>query len=179
MFKSGSYSLKRHFAVYIIVITLMERVENVMEMWILWLILMVVFIVIEGITLGLTTVWCAVGSLAAAICAYFGANVGIQIAVMVIVSVVCFFICLKWIKPQLDARHEKKENATNADRLFGEEAIVVKEINTLESRGQVKVRGDVWSAKTSDPEKVIPEGAKVRVIKTEGVKLLVEEIKEA
>ncbi len=171
--------MKRHFAVYIIVITLMERVGNVMEMWILWLILMVVFIVIEGITLGLTTVWCAVGSLAAAICAYFGANVGIQIAVMVIVSVVCFFICLKWIKPQLDARHEKKENATNADRLFGEEAIVVKEINTLESRGQVKVRGDVWSAKTSDPEKVIPEGAKVRVIKTEGVKLLVEEIKEA
>lgn len=179
MFKSGLYSLKRHFAVYIIVITSMEREGNVMEMWILWLILMVVFIVIEGITLGLTTVWCAVGSLAAAICAYFGANVGIQIAVMVIVSVVCFFICLKWIKPQLDARHEKKENATNADRLFGEEAIVIKEINTLESKGQVKVRGDVWSAKTSDPERVIPVGAKVKVIKTEGVKLLVEEIKEA
>ena len=150
-----------------------------MEMWILWLILMVVFIVIEGITLGLTTVWCAVGSLAAAICGYFGANVGIQIAVMVIVSIVCFFICLKWIKPQLDARHAKKENATNADRLFGEEAVVIKEINTLESKGQVKVRGDVWSAKTSDPNKVIPEGAKVKVIKTEGVKLLVEEIKEA
>ena len=179
MFKSGLYSLKRQFAVYIIVITSMEREGNVMEMWILWLILMVVFIVIEGITLGLTTVWCAVGSLAAAICAYFGANVGIQIAVMVIVSVVCFFICLKWIKPQLDARHEKKENATNADRLFGEEAIVIKEINTLESKGQVKVRGDVWSAKTSDPERVIPVGAKVKVIKTEGVKLLVEEIKEA
>ena len=179
MFKSGLYSLKRQFAVYIIVITSMEREGNVMEMWILWLILMVVFIVIEGITLGLTTVWCAVGSLAAAICAYFGANVGIQIAVMVIVSVVCFFICLKWIKPQLDARHERKENATNADRLFGEEAIVIKEINTLESKGQVKVRGDVWSAKTSDPERVIPVGAKVKVIKTEGVKLLVEEIKEA
>ena len=72
-----------------------------------------------------------------------------------------------------------RRNATNADRLFGEEAVVIKEINTLESKGQVKVRGDVWSAKTSDPNKVIPEGAKVKVIKTEGVKLLVEEIKEA
>ena len=149
-----------------------------MDMWVLWLILMVVFIVIEGITLGLTTVWCAVGSLAAAVCAYFGANVGVQIAVMVGVSIVCFFICIKWIKPQLDARHEKQENATNADRLFGETAVVIKEINTVESKGQVKVRGDVWSAKASDPTRIIPEGAKVKVIKTEGVKLLVEEIKE-
>lgn len=178
MFKSVPNSLNGHFPVYIIGLTLMEREENVMDMWILWLILMVVFIVIEGITLGLTTVWCAVGSLAAAICAALGLNVGIQIAVMVGVSIVCFFICLKWIKPQLDARHAKKENATNADRLFGEEAVVVKEINTVEARGQVKVRGDVWSAKTSDPNKIIPEGAIVRVVKTEGVKLLVEEIKE-
>jgi membrane protein implicated in regulation of membrane protease activity len=143
-------------------ISLMERVENVMEMWILWLILMVVFIVIEGITLGLTTVWCAVGSLAAAVCAYFGANVGIQIAVMVIVSIVCFFICLKWIKPQLDARHAQKENATNADRLFGEEAVVIKEINTLESKGQVKVRGDVWSARHPTLTRSSPKAQRLR-----------------
>ncbi|MBR1796767.1 MAG: NfeD family protein [Clostridiales bacterium] len=149
-----------------------------MKMWVLWLILMVVFIVIEGITLGLTTIWCAVGSLAAAVCAFFGANMGVQIAVMVVVSIVCFLICIKWIKPQLDKRHESKENATNADRLFGEVGVVIKTINTLEAQGQVKVKGQVWSAKTADENQIIPEGAKVKVLKIEGVKLLVEEIKE-
>ena len=148
------------------------------NMWVLWLIMMVVFIVIEGITLGLTTIWCAVGSLAAAACAYFGANVGIQIAVMVAVSIICFLICIKWIKPQLNERYKTKENATNTDRLLGEVGVVIKQINTLNSKGQVKVKGQVWSAKTCDENQVIPEGAKVKVLKIEGVKLLVEEIKE-
>jgi Membrane protein implicated in regulation of membrane protease activity len=148
------------------------------SMWVLWLILAVVFIVIEGITLGLTTIWCAVGSAVAAIFAYFGASVGIQIAVMVVVSIVFFFICVKWIKPQLNERYKRKENATNADRLFGEVGVVIKTIDTLEATGQVKVKGQVWSARTSGENQVIPEGAKVKVLAIEGVKLLVEDYKE-
>ncbi|MBP5179693.1 MAG: NfeD family protein [Clostridiales bacterium] len=148
------------------------------SMWVLWLILAVIFIVIEGITLGLTTIWCAIGSAVAAICAYFGAPIGIQIAVMVVVSIVFFFICVKWIKPQLNERYKRKENATNADRLFGEIGVVIKTIDTLEAQGQVKVKGQVWSAKTREENQVIPEGAKVKVLAIEGVKLLVEDYKE-
>ncbi|MCR5592634.1 MAG: NfeD family protein [Saccharofermentans sp.] len=148
------------------------------SMWVLWLILAVIFIVIEGITLGLTTIWCAVGSAVAAICAYFGAPIGIQILVMVVVSIVFFFICVKWIKPQLNERYKRKENATNADRLFGEIGVVIKTIDTLEAKGQVKVKGQVWSAKTREENQVIPEGAKVKVLAIEGVKLLVEDYKE-
>lgn len=149
-----------------------------MAMWILWLVIMIIFIVIEGITLGLTTIWCAAGSLAAAVLAFFGAPVWLQIVVMVAVSVLFFFICLKWIRPQLDSRRRPKETATNADRLIGEEGVVIKDINTLEAKGQVKVRGQVWSARTEDSKGSIPEGAKVRILRIEGVKLLVEEIKE-
>ena len=147
------------------------------SMWVLWIILAVIFIIIEGITLGLTTLWCSVGSLAAALCAYLGASLGIQIAVMVVVSVICFLICLKWIKPQMDKRMNNQSNATNADRVIGETAIVTKTIDTIDGVGLVKVKGQDWSAKSAD-DSVIKEGAKVKVLSIEGVKLVVEEIKE-
>jgi len=147
------------------------------SMWVLWIILAVVFLVIEGITLGLTTLWCSVGSLAAALCAYLGASMGVQIAVMVVVSVICFLICLKWIKPQMDKRMSNRSNATNADRVIGQTGIVTKTINTIDGVGLVKVKGQDWSAKTAD-DSVINEGAKVNVLSIEGVKLIVEEIKE-
>jgi len=149
-----------------------------MQMGVLWLVLMVVFIIIEAITMGLTTIWCAAGSLIAAIFAFLGFNLAVQIAVMVVVSIVCCIICIKWIRPRMNARTKGKENATNADRFLGETAVVIKTVNTLEGTGQVKVRGQVFSAKTADETGIIEEGAKVKVLSIEGVKLIVERIKE-
>jgi membrane protein implicated in regulation of membrane protease activity len=143
-----------------------------MEMWMLWLILTVVFAVIEAATLGLTTVWCAIGSAVAAVMALLGAPVSAQLITMIVVSVVCFIICMIWIKPKLDAKHKTAE-PTNADRTIGQEGVVIKTIDPLEGKGQVKVIGQVWSAKA---DKTISEGAKVRVKAMEGVKLIVEEI---
>ena len=121
-----------------------------MEMWVLWLILTVVFAVIEAATLGLTTVWCAIGSAVAAVMAMFGAPVPAQLITMIAVSVVCFIICMIWIKPKLDAKHKLAE-PTNADRVIGQ----------------------TWSAKAN---KAIAEGTKVKVTALEGVKIIVEEI---
>lgn len=147
------------------------------QMWLLWIILAIVFIIIEGITLGLTTLWCAVGSLVAALCAFLGASLGIQIAVMITVSVLCFFICLRWIKPQMDKRILNQSNATNADRVIGQIAVVTKSINNIDGVGLVKVKGQDWSAKSKD-DSIIKDGTKVKVLSIEGVKLVVEEVKE-
>ena len=143
-----------------------------MEMWVLWLILTVVFAVIEAATLGLTTVWCAIGSAVAAVMAMFGAPVAAQLITMIVVSVVCFIICMIWIKPKLDAKHKLAE-PTNADRVIGQEGIVIKAIDPIEGKGQVKVIGQTWSAKSN---KAIAEGTKVKVTALEGVKIIVEEI---
>ena len=57
--------------------------------------------------------------------------------------------------------------------MLGDTGVVTDEINNLENRGLVKVDGKVWTARSSgcDP---IPAGAKVRVIRIEGVKAIVE-----
>ena len=143
------------------------------SMWIVWLILMVVFLIVEAVTLGITTVWCAAGGLVAAIMDLLGAPVAAQVITMIAVSVICFVACLIWIRPAIDAKHARKADPTNADRVIGKEGIVIKAIDPMAGQGQIKVLGQVWSAKA---DKTINEGATVKVLSMEGVKLIVKEV---
>lgn len=143
-----------------------------LDMWIVWAILMVVFLIVEAFTLGLTTIWCAAGCIVAGIMDLCGASLTAQIIAMVAVSVICFIICMVLIRPMIDVRSKKKE-PTNADRVIGQEAVVVKAIDPIEGKGQVKVMGQLWSAKASVD---IPQGARVKILSMEGVKLVVEKI---
>ena len=61
------------------------------QMEIIWLALMAVLLIIEIMTLGLTTIWFAAGALFAFLTALLGLNQGIQIGVFVVVSVVLLF----------------------------------------------------------------------------------------
>ncbi|SCW36836.1 Membrane protein implicated in regulation of membrane protease activity [Ruminococcaceae bacterium YRB3002] len=143
-------------------------------MWVLWLILLIIFAIIEAMTLGLTTVWFAIGSGVAMIMDFCGAPVVAQIITMIIVSIISFIVCFIWIRPAIDRKGRGTE-PTNADRTIGQEGIVIKAIDPIEGKGQVKVIGQVWSAKADSN---INEGARIMVLGLEGVKLVVEEIKE-
>ena len=143
-----------------------------MPMWVLWLILLVVFAIIEAATLGLTTVWFAVGAGVAMVMDLCGAPVLAQIITMIVVSIISFIICFIWIRPIID-RKGRGNVPTNADRVIGQEGIVIKDIDVIEGKGQIKVMGQVWSAKAGNN---IAEGTKVKVISMEGVKLVVEAI---
>ena len=141
---------------------------------ILWLIIMVVLIVIEGITLGLTTIWFAGGALIAWIAALCHAPVFVQIILFVVVSVVL----LIFTRPIALRYFNKDRIKTNADALIGKQAIVITPINNLMGTGTVSIHGQEWTARTSDDNIVIEEGAIVTVLSIAGVKLIVEERKE-
>lgn len=144
------------------------------QMWLVWLILMVIFLIVEAATMGLTTIWCAAGCLAAAICALVGVdNITVQLIVMIAVSIVCFIICFIWIRPKFESIKKENTVATNADRIIGREGIVIKNISSVEGKGQIKVMGQIWSA-VSDTD--IEEGAKIRVTALSGVKAVCEKI---
>ena len=61
---------------------------------------------------------------------------------------------------------------TNADRFIGMEGIVIEAIDSAKGVGQVKVGGQVWSAKTEENTFISTE-EKIIIIKIEGVKLVV------
>ena len=64
----------------------------------------------------------------------------------------------------------------NSNSLIGKTGIVIKEINTLEGRGQVKVNGELWSAFTEDENVTINEGEKVTIESIAGVRLKVKSL---
>lgn len=135
---------------------------------IVWLILLVAFGVIEGLTAGLVCIWFCLGSLVALFAAWVGAGLLAQIALFAIVSVLAMALirpaARKWMQPR-DAK-------TNADRILEAEGLVTETIDNIQASGQIKVKGAVWTARSSDGQ-VIPEGTLIRVERIEGVKAIV------
>lgn len=139
-----------------------------------WLLLAAIFIIIEIITLGLTTIWFAGGAFAAAIAGAFGADLVIQIILFVVVSVVLLIVTRPLAVKHLDAKTER----TNAEALVGQTALVLDRINNLEETGMAKINGMEWTARAKEDTMIISEGEAVRIVEIQGVKLIVEKVTE-
>ena len=133
-----------------------------------WLIALVALAVLEGVTVTLVSLWFALGALAALITSLFVENIWIQFAVFLVVSLATLLV----IRPLTRRYVTPSQVATNADRAVGAEGIVIQAIDNRKAQGQVTVSGAVWTAR-SESEEVIPQGAQVRVLRIEGVKLIV------
>mgnify|MGYP000313864789 CR=1 FL=1 len=136
-----------------------------------WLIIFVACIVIEIITMGLTTIWFAGGSLVAAVSAAFSAPLWLQLLLFVAVS----FVLLYFTRPIAVKYFNKDRIKTNVESLIGKQAIVISEIDNLQGIGQVTVGGQEWSARSVKDDVQLPVGSVVVVRSVSGVKLIVEE----
>lgn len=143
-------------------------------MTLVWLAALVVLIVIELITMGLTTIWFAGGALAAALISIPGTSPLLQVAVFLVVSLVLLY----FTRPIAVKYFNKDRVRTNVESMIGKQAIVVSEINNVEGIGQVNTGGMEWSARSSYHNITLPVGAVVTVLGVDGVKLIVEERKE-
>ena len=136
---------------------------------IMWLIVLAVFLVIEAITVGLTTIWFAGGALLAAIASVLGASVLVQWILFLVVSLVL----LIFTRPLAVRYMNKGVSRTNVNSLIGEKAVVIQPINNLAQTGQVRINDIEWMARTSSDEVTIPEQAVVTIEAVQGVKLIV------
>ena len=73
----------------------------------------------------------------------------------------------------------KTRTLTNSEGLVGKHAYVTEDIDNVKATGKIKVDGMEWSARTLSDGIQIATGALVEVKSIEGVKTIVEEIKEA
>ena len=137
---------------------------------IIWLVILIVLLVIEVITLGLSTIWFAGGALAAFIAALLGANVAVQVVLFLAVSI----LLLIFTRPVVMRMLNKHKTATNAESLIGEQAIVTQTINNLMGRGEVFINGLEWMARSQQDNDTIEKDTVVRILRIDGVKLIVE-----
>lgn len=139
-------------------------------MWQVWLILAGLFVIGEIITVGFLVFWLAIGSLVAMVVSIFAPD---QIVLQTAVFVISSTLLIIFTKPLVDKYIAKKTVPTNFEKLIGKKGKVIVDINSVEGLGQVKVGGEIWSAKT-DSEEIIDKGTEVEILKIDGVKLLVK-----
>lgn len=139
-----------------------------------WLIALAVFLVIEIITMGLTTIWFAGGSLVAFIASLLGVPVIAQIAIFFVVSFVLLFFTRPVVEKHLNNSREK----TNVNSMIGKEGKVTEEIDNFNQKGTIVVNGLEWTARSIDDDIVIPNGSKIIVKDVQGVKAIVGKVSE-
>jgi len=135
---------------------------------IIWLVLMLVLFGAEIITVNLTTIWFALGALAAMISSLFDAPVWMQIMWFLVVSILALAIT----KPLVKKFVNNKTQATNADMVIGQTCVVVEPIDNVKGTGAVTVGGKTWTAR-SEYGDVFAPGERVTAVRIEGVKLIV------
>lgn len=141
------------------------------EMIIVWLVVLILSIVIEIISLGLTSIWFAGGAIIALLLAALALPMWLQILVFLVVSIVL----MVFTRPIAVKYFNKDRVRTNVESMIGRQAIVISEINNLQGIGQVTVGGQEWTARSEDDGKNLAVGAVVEVVAVSGVKLIVRE----
>ena len=137
---------------------------------IIWLVVLAILLVIEFLTLGLTTVWFAGGALVAFLVSLAGGPLWLQLLLFIAVSVVL----LLFTRPLAVKYLNKDVQKTNVDSIPGQKGIVTATIDNLKAEGQVTIQGMEWTARAKNGN-TIEKGKVVRVTAVEGVKLIVEE----
>lgn len=134
----------------------------------IWLIGIIVFSALEAISLSLTTVWPAFGCVVALIFERFGAPAWMQI----IAFFVSFALLYAVTRPIIKKYFKIGEQKTNIDALVDQKCVVISNINNIDGVGQVKINGQVWSAR-SENGKNFQKGDFVRIVRIAGVCLYV------
>lgn len=141
---------------------------------IIWLALVLVFVIIEIISLGLTSIWFAAGALVSAFAAMFGAPIWLQWIIFIVISGILIACTRKFAMKHLNNRLEK----TNAESLIGKQSVVIEEIDNAAPSGKIRI-GDVeWTARSVKEGIVIPKNQKVVIREISGVKCMVEPVAE-
>ena len=122
-------------------------------MWVFWLIAAGVFFIIEMATIGFLVFWLGIGALLAMVTSFVTDSIFIQALVFVITSTLLLIFTRPLVNKFIKTPKELK---TNAYSIIGKKAIVISKINNVEGVGQIKIDGDVWSAKSFNDED-IPE----------------------
>ena len=137
---------------------------------VLWGVLTLGFLILEGCTVAMVSLWFAFGAAAALALSLLGAAFWLQVAAFVAVS----GVLLALLRPML--RKYAKTTKTNVDSVPGSRGLVTADIDNASFRGQVKLGAMTWTARSTSGAP-IGAGTRVTVDRIEGVKVFVTPVK--
>ena len=141
---------------------------------IFWLVLLIVLLLIEIITVGLTTIWFAGGALAAFVVYAIGLNEIWQFIVFLVVSLLLLFFTRPLAMKYINSNRVK----TNYEGIIGKVVRITETVDNRKETGTAVVSGQEWTVRTEKDGVVLQPGSIAKVVKITGVKLIVEEYRE-
>lgn len=134
----------------------------------IWFLGVVAFLVIEGLTYQLVSIYLAAGAVGGLITALLGFGFMPQMTVFSIVSLLLLIL----VRPISIKAIKNKSIKTNMDSLIGGNVMITKEVDNLRACGEGKIDGKTWTVRSAD-NSIIPENTIATVERIEGVKLIV------
>lgn len=138
----------------------------------LWFLIFLILIIVEVLTINLSTIWFIIGSVFAFFSSFFTRNLNYQIIVFIVFTIISIILTKRFLTK---VSNFKKIN-TNVDSIIGRTCLVTKDINNLLNQGEIVIDKNIWSALSKDDNVVIKEGTKVKICDIKGVKVIVEEV---
>jgi membrane protein implicated in regulation of membrane protease activity len=138
--------------------------------WAIWLIVAAALVGVEVFSLTFLFGPLALAALLAGLAAALGGSAVVQIAVFTVAAVgslaVLRPIAMSHVRTAIPTR-------TGTAALVGRSAVVLERVDA--TAGQVKLAGEVWSARSYDGDRVFEPGQRVSVLEIEGATALVSD----
>lgn len=135
-----------------------------------WLGLLAVLLIIEILTMGLTTIWFAGGALAAALASMAGFSLIPQIILFLAVSIVLLIFTRPLAVRYLNGHRSK----TNYEGLIGKTIKITETVDNFNQTGKAMVNDQEWTVRAKEDGELFVPGEKATVADIAGVKLIVK-----
>ncbi len=135
-----------------------------------WVAVTIICVVIESLTLSLTTIWFGISAFVMVFLAFTPLPFPAQLFIFVAIAMVLLIFTRPFVKQKLN----QKKIATNYERVIGQIAVVTKKITALE-KGSVKINGMEWTAAIKEDIE-LEEGSKCIVEEIAGVTAYVRHV---
>ncbi len=139
-----------------------------------WLALLIILLIIEIITVGLTSIWAAGGALAALILNILG----IPLAGQVVVFFVVTFVLLYFTRPFAVKFINTQRVKTNYEGIIGKTIRIAETVDNINQTGMAVVNGQEWTVRAEKDEEILAPDTLAKVVNISGVKLIVRKYEE-
>ena len=135
-----------------------------------WVAVTIICVVIESLTLSLTTIWFGISGFVMVFLAFTPLPFVAQLFIFVLLAM----LLLIFTRPVVKQKISQKKIATNYERIIGQIALVTKKITAID-KGCIKINGMEWTAAVKE-DITLEEGSKCIIEEIAGVTAYVKSI---
>ena len=134
-----------------------------------WLALLIILLIIEIITVGLTSIWAAGGALAALLLNILGVPLAGQIIVFFVVTFVLLYFTRPFAVKYINTQRVK----TNYEGIIGKTIRITETVDNISQTGTAVVNGQEWTVRAEKDGDILEPDTLAKVVNIAGVKLIV------